>query len=220
MLRVTLDGEKISSVTSGNSVDGIEVPAEFEDLVISRPADILYDGEKFVVSSTVTDWHVDQSGRKWLRPSAGRELVHCQWSDELVLSAEGWRPKSDDEKLSLSRVKAKAQLDAEAERQRMRWSTPGEGQAATYAAQREEAKAFLANTKMKLDDVPYISSLIGIVAPSAKEVAELILASSEKSRRRDALINAERLKAKAAINSSTTEEQVEAALKSPTWPED
>jgi hypothetical protein len=123
--------------------------------------------------------------------------------------------------MSLADYQASAILlvDAEAGRARSRFITVTPGQEMTYLEKVKQARELLLdNEDYGESDYPLIFAEIGITAPEAVAVAEVILARYEAWKVIGAWIERERLSAKAAIEAAQSPEAIATIIEDLTWP--
>lgn len=120
---------------------------------------------------------------------------------------------------------AKRRIDAEAETLRQRHVTPGSGQAMTYLAKEQQARACMAEESPEPSAYPLLAATVGIerhpetgeVAESVQEVAAIVLAILDQWMQAAAAIERARLSAKQAVDDATTHAEIETAA-DVTWP--
>lgn len=101
--------------------------------------------------------------------------------------------------LDPQRSVAYVKIDTMIETARLKIVTPGSGQAMVYQQKYEEALAFVANPAIDPLEVPHIYGEIGITAPSAFEVAQVILNLRDMWREVSAQLEHVRLSAKRSV---------------------
>lgn len=101
--------------------------------------------------------------------------------------------------LDPARARAYIQIDSLIEQARQRFVTPGSAQAMVYQQKYEEALAFTADPQIDPAEVPHIYGEVGITAPTAAEVAQVILNLRSLWRDVSAQLEQLRLGAKKAV---------------------
>ncbi|MBC7952242.1 MAG: hypothetical protein H7Z12_10560 [Rhodospirillaceae bacterium] len=117
--------------------------------------------------------------------------------------------------LDLAKNEAKAQVDAAAEVARQRFLTPGSGQAMVYQQKATEARALQAGAA---GPFRHLEAEAGITAKTIAEVAAVVLAVEAAWLDISAMIETQRLTAKAAINAAQSLDHISAALAAVQWP--
>lgn len=200
-MRAIIMADASIQLTSGDvGLHSVEIHSSLAGLPISRLA---WNGEAIVDAETVTTW--------WIGPNGNRRAFKA---------AADWQPEpAPDLPAALAAVKSlrKAAIDAEAERQRLRWITPGAGQAMTYQAKVDEARALAVDGEdADPSHYPMLSAEIGITAATLQDVAGVVIAAYQQWQMLGAAIEAARLGAKRAVDLAATAAEVEAV--SVNWP--
>lgn len=210
-MKFLIEGDIVVGIGSGDIL-GIDV-GELADVDVSR---LQFDGEAVVDVSARTSWHVDELGQRHIVPAADRVVIACAFDDEIERDgAGGWRIV---DRLARAKERRKSTIDAEAERQRLRWITPGAGQAMTYQAKVDEARA-LAVDGEEADPAhyPMLSAEIGITGATLQEVAGVVIGAYQQWQAIGAAIEAARLGGKRAVDLAESVEDVAAVTI--TWPD-
>jgi len=214
-MKAIVQHDIVAATISGDASEGVSVPVALR----GKPIDELrHHAGRIKHLSEFSKFFVDDFGKKRVeRVSAAWPEVTCAWNAALVRDGDSWRIETAADKLAALKAKAKTTIDAQAERLRQSVITPGEGQVATYLAQEAEAKLLLAVPDTETP-TPYLSALVGIVAPTLLEVAEVVAQMSAAWNAANAAINAARLTAKNAVDQAATEAAVMAAMAGAQWP--
>jgi hypothetical protein len=114
--------------------------------------------------------------------------------------------------LTPQRAKAYSEIDFLVEQVRLRIVTPGSGQAMAYQQKYEEALAFVADPTVDPSEVPHIYGEVGITAPTAAEVAQVILNLRSMWRDVSAQLEHLRLSAKQTVENAVTAEGIGQAV--------
>ncbi|MDD1499632.1 hypothetical protein PVA19_14505 [Agrobacterium sp. CNPSo 3708] len=131
---------------------------------------------------------------------------------------EEWTPEPSSESLADLKARLKASIDDTAEAERRKYITQGAGQAMTYMRKADEASRYIAATNPDASGYPLLSAEVGITAPTMQEVAQVVHAAYSQWQIISAAIEAARLATKAAIESSETIEEAQAAANALSWP--
>lgn len=137
-----------------------------------------------------------------------------------VFDGKKWSEPADVPVQSLDQLKMslKVSVDAAAENERLRYITAGAGQALTYMQKSEEARRYLSEENPDADNYPLLSAEVGITAPDIRSVADIVSQAFSLWQQVGAVIEATRLGAKAAIESSQSEEEALSAFEHIQWP--
>lgn len=133
------------------------------------------------------------------------EKLQATWTDSRPLP-----PKEELEKLAARILLADAEkqalvaIDRKVEEWRGEYITLGGGQALAYLQKEREAELFLAAENPDITDFPFLSAEVGTIAETPKEAAEQILTKAAEWRKVGALLEAERLAAKANVRQATS----------------
>lgn len=214
-MKALVQYDLVAGTISSDVPEGVSVPATLSE----KPIDELrYHAGRIKHLSDFSKFFVDDFGKKRVeRVSPAWPEVACAWNAPLVRDGASWRIETPGDKLAAVKGKAKTTIDAQAERLRQSVITPGEGQVATYLAQEAEAKLLLA-VPDTATPTPYLSALVGIIAPTLLEVAEVVAQMSAAWNATNAAINAARLAAKNSVDQAETEAAVMAAMAGAQWP--
>lgn len=214
MNKAILDGDLVVGTLSGD-VAGPTIPNSLAGFPLDR---LRFLGGRLVDAATITTFYVDERGFKHVDTGGdGRQALACAWNDVLVREGETWRVQNDADRLSLAKNRAKLRVDALAETIRLSVITPGAGQLATYLAQEAEARLLIANPETSTP-TPYLAALVGVIAPTIGEVAQVVAAMSDQWNTINAAVNAARLIGKATIDGASDLAGVAAAEAAIVWP--
>lgn len=210
-MKAVIDGDLVQGIGFGDIV-GIDIP---EALAILAADELRVLDGTLIDARGVTTWYVDAAGNRHIEAGAGRQQVTAGFFDVIEPDgAGGWRLVDQLVRRQESR---KAEIDAAAERERLRYITPGAGQAMTYQAKVEEARALAMETEdPDPAHYPLLSAEIGITAPSLAEVASVVVAAYQQWQMIGAAIEAARLGAKRAVDLAETLADLDAI--EVTWP--
>lgn len=191
----------IQLVSGDIGLTSVEVPEALADLPIGSLA---WDGQEIVDAASVSNW--------WVGPDGSRRAVKVDSDWQL-------EPEADPEvRLAMARSQRKAAIDAEAERQRLRWITPGAGQAMTYQAKVDEARALaVEGEEADPSHYPMLSAEVGITGATLQDVSGVVIAAYQQWQAIGAAIEAARLGGKRAVDLAETVEDVAAI--GVTWPD-
>jgi hypothetical protein len=109
-------------------------------------------------------------------------------------------------------------VDAAAETERQRYITQGAGQALTYQRKVDEARRAAAEEDPKAVDYPFLCASLGIDGDSIAAVAQTVLSMDALWAQIGSAIEAERLRAKAAIGAAKSAAEAQSAFASIVWP--
>lgn len=210
-MRFIIEGDLVRGAGEGDVAGPL-----VSELLADKPIRLLRfaDGEVFDASS-VTRWYIDDRGERHLAAGPGRQRLDCSLSDDIEQDgAGGWRVV---DQLARLKVRRKVDIDGEAERQRLRWITPGAGQAMTYQAKVDEARALaVEGEESDPSHYPMLSAEVGITAATLQEVGVVVMAAYQQWQAIGAAIEAVRLRGKQAVDQASTVEAVKAITV--TWP--
>ena len=129
------------------------------------------------------------------------------------------KPEEEEEPETLENMKTrlKTEINYDAEVERKKFITSGSGQAMTYMQKAEEAKRYLADPSPENSMYPLLSAEVGITASTIHDVASVVTAAHNRWQYAGAKIEGQRLRAKSAIESSTTIEGARQAYDSVIW---
>lgn len=116
------------------------------------------------------------------------------------------------ERMASLKASNKATIDQAVEAKRLQYLTPGSGQSMAYEQKYNEAAAFKAAENPDVSDFPHIESEVGITAPTAEEVADVIIAVRQQWVALSAALEGLRLGYKKAVNDATLPSEVHAAM--------
>ncbi len=184
----------------------------------------------------IFDRYVDASGQlsfdDFIHPLSGLfrlafvegKPVITHWDDSLDTmgvikpTTEELLAANDSPDLPSVKTALKASVDAQAETERLKYITAGAGQALTYMQKSDEARRYLAASEPNDNDYPLLAAEVGITATDMGGVATVILAAFSHWQQIGAAIEAARLGGKAAIESSETAPNAQAAFDAIAWP--
>ena len=229
-MRMIIKNDMIVAIgnSDGLNVQGSkEVPAQLQHV---DPRDLQtkyrWNGDELVLlrdHMPVGGYYIDPQGYRHIMDFSDGEWpqIFSDPDDRLIFKDGAWRLESTIDKLTQLKEDAKAAVDRRAEIERQKYVTPGDGQLATYMAQEREANTVLIYPEGQVPEgveTPYLDALVGIVAPSLYEVAQVVRATAREWNAKNAAINAVRLAKKAEIDQATSQKKVTEILQSVEWP--
>ena len=187
----------------------VEVPAEAEFDWIMHPV----DGP--IAATQEATYYVDDRGRKFAAAGDGRQELQCVFSAAVERQGGAWVAVDP---LATLKTRLAATVDEAAERERQKYITPGAGQAMTYQAKLEEARAALADGEPDPEDYPLLAAEIGITAPDLASIAAVVMTQYHAWKQIGAAIEAVRLGAKKAIDEAVDAAAAQAVFAAVEWP--
>jgi hypothetical protein len=142
------------------------------------------------------------------RFSGDKYYIDLSTRNPVLISGEEFEQKN------LNRFKSEALVFVMAliKRARERFITNLPGQDAIYQAKEAEAIAYINAENPVLSEFPLLSAEVGITANTAIDLANLWITMANQWRNTAAQLESIRMTANIAINSATTEAEIEAAL--------
>ena len=110
------------------------------------------------------------------------------------------------------RDRAYVYIDTAVENARMKVVTPGSGQAMAYQQKYEDALLFLSNPGIDPGEVPHVYAEVGITAPTAAEVAQVVVNLRSLWRNVSAQLEHLRLAGKKGVELAENEDDIDAAI--------
>lgn len=211
-MKAIINGDLVAGIGTGD-LPGVDIPPALRDVPAAR---LRFVGGALVDASTITTWYVAPNGDRHAVTGANRIKIKASFEDEIESDgAGGWRIV---DRLPKLKEHLKDAIDAEAERQRQRWITPGAGQAMTYLAKVDEARALTVDPEdPNPDNYPLLAAEVGITAPTLAEVGTIVLQAYQQWLKIGAAIERVRRAAKLAVDLAQTAAAAEALTVN--WPE-
>ena len=181
----------------GNSVEGVEIPLDLIGLPYPR---LKHLNGSIVDAETISNWYIDPFGRKFTTVEDGRELIACEWDDELVQENGSWRVKTQVDFNADLVTKTEAEIDRIADEV----YTISLSRAARYDRKFEQATAYKeAGYPPDASDYPYIENEALERSITEQEMADLILAKADALNAFGVFIEAKRAALKIDIGTAT-----------------